>query len=1323
MHALRGTRRLLAGIALAAFTIGFIPGSAMAKPWPNAKVDNYKLFAKSFSNFAANRVSLGLSTRGEVGVDSTGSGTVGGGYWPRGTADEYVFNSGLQIAGIIQGAKSASNPWGGDTTGAFFFDPKGTTRNGAEVTPIYNSNNPDDVANWPAAGLVPQGDAGEALFDPLLRGTISASQGDEWWVTWEGDPAFISGRTHPLGVLAEYRIMGWNYPSGNEDLAYVIVTFYNITSTNAADYTQHRPAMRSILLDQAAKFQSLNNAKFGITLPAGGYTIGPMYAAFAADMDVGTGTNFISVNLPFAMGYSYQSNFYTAPGWIFDPSIFGSPFFAGVGFIGTKYLKGPTGPGKIQLFSGNTNGALGFSDPGTGLQLFRYLSGGVIPGLDSPCTGAYVPLRDHICFIRHTTGVDTRHFQSSTALTVAPGQSASIVIAYIFAAPVLLPGFTATSAVEIDPGEPLITAHPDSMLAHLGATGKPGVPRVDSMTGFLAYNGQTDLNTDGSEYQPVQSDFKVLPKSLLGKALVAQSVFDNHFLLPFAPEKPAFFLIPGDKQVTILWKPSPTDQASPGATGDAYFTIAGSATTALPGGGTTPNSLYDPNYRRFDVEGYRIYRGRTDAPNALKLLAQFDYAGTVFSDYGGNVQNGNCAPELGTFTDCPKTFAVTTPGVTSTVHQDYPINGSLVQVKYGDRDKLANGKTVTFHADTLLTGDNAGFPAPSDNGVPFVFLDKAGAAGCTICGVYNGVKYFYSVTAFDVNSVTSAPSSLESPRSTKSVVVGGPGANYVSEGSVAVKGPYGRDVLLTDKTVATLDPATGKFNKKAPPSNAATVALSAFVTQVLKAGDVAVTLDSIIYVSSGDGGTTVTNQWFSSGWVNFSMQASSAEAAYTNGSLSSANFTALTADPTLAAAYGGGAGYNLPAVITVQSPSGYTTGNRGRGCINGGTSTAGTGYFGSARQCIYGGPRWFVGDAETKSNPSGDNADAFDGLGTPVTLSNAGELAGVSRIFWPTEYFNTSSSWRRVSGSMGGFISAADYRMYWGAAGHVDSVIDLTHNTVVPFSTDIKASWGILNNSAVPATTAYDGRAVLTYTDIGCVAPFKGNSTVGGSIACSGTAAALSQTAIPGPVSICATGDIACNKTAAVMAGQGFVIYLKGEVFVIELAGGLPASGAAWTMRDYTGGVVGGKGVAGDFGPYVFHPDPVRPFTAPGLTYKFAVSTTNALVATTEETLSKVHTVPDPYYVTSAYDRTATTKVIKFVNLPTDATIRIYTASGILVRVLHNTTTVFQGIVDWDVRNRSNQFVSSGVYFYTVESGGISKTYRLTIVNYASNIQ
>ena len=48
--------------------------------------------------------------------------------------------------------------------------------------------------------------------------------------------------------------------------------------------------------------------------------------------------------------------------------------------------------------------------------------------------------------------------------------------------------------------------------------------------------------------------------------------------------------------------------------------------------------LYDPNYRQYDVEGYRIYRGRVDNSGQLTLVAQFDYAGTEMADFTGQIQ-------------------------------------------------------------------------------------------------------------------------------------------------------------------------------------------------------------------------------------------------------------------------------------------------------------------------------------------------------------------------------------------------------------------------------------------------------------------------------------------------------------------------------------------------------------------------------------------------------------------------------------------------------------------------------------------------------------
>ena len=55
-----------------------------------------------------------------------------------------------------------------------------------------------------------------------------------------------------------------------------------------------------------------------------------------------------------------------------------------------------------------------------------------------------------------------------------------------------------------------------------------------------------------------------------------------------------------------------------------------------------------------------------------------------------------------------------------------------------------------------------------------------------------------------------------------------------------------------------------------------------------------------------------------------------------------------------------------------------------------------------------------------------------------------------------------------------------------------------------------------------------------------------------------------------------------------------------------------------------------------------------------------------------------------------------------------------------LVRALKHQTTSNGGELTWDVRNRTNQFVASGVYFYHVTAeNGETTVGRMTIINYA----
>jgi len=1322
MHSFLRKRNLLFtglfALAVAALTPSTASATATATVKPKPGVGRgFRLFARSLGAITINRVYCGLATTGEVCVDSTNSSTIGGGFWPKGTADQYVFNSGLQIAGIIG---SDGGAWAGDTTGAFFFDPKGTTQHGEQVEPIYNTTNPEDFTflndttatcnEVCRAGKVPVGDVTQDLFFPLLRGRAAASQGDVWWLSWDGNPGLTAGRPHPLGILVEQRGMGWNFPSGNEDIIYFLYTFYNVTAGDPAVYTAQgvRPGMADILARQGDLFQERNEAAFGIDIPDGGYTIENLFAAFSADMDVAeAGANFSSVNVPFGLGHTYEHNFNPGDGWTFDPAIFSPPFFSGSGFVGVKYLKSPEIAGVevgLTLFSNTINGGA-FDDAQNTTQLFRYLSNNINPAAgDAPCnTGD--PQQTRICFVNNTAPDDMRFFQSSGPLNLAPGQFGTIAVAYIFAAPVITGSCSGPGTCDLTPGDP-------RRLSSL-ATADNANP-VDSVAGFTGYVSDAPPVGNGNGV-PDQGEFALpVPGSLLGKALVAQSVFDNLFLLPFAPESPEFFLIPGDNQVTVLWRPTATE-----TTGDPFFVVASSPTRTNPEtGAIEPNPLYDPNYRQFDVEGYRVYRGRVDNPAELRLVAQFDYAGTLISDFTGqifqDIVNTGCAPELGIDTACAVAFDTLQPGVAPTVFVEIPLVGNIIQVKRGERQALATGEAVILRADTALAGVALGTGTPvslEDTGVPFTYLDT---------GVRSNLRYFYSVTAFDINSFQSGPSAIESPRATKSVVPAAAATNFQNTATLTsniVGRGIAQDSLITAEP--SLDPATGRFSGPFPPADGGDLHFAGeFARQVIAApGAVSVRLDSITLGSAYDLTPNIYHFTATGGdGTTFPLSTPIVQDQFEVENSSNAVFNAVPVDASLATRFGGTGAYTLNAEVIQNLPGNYYTSAYGRGCVN-----AAPGF--EAGACSYNGARWFNGPSpqqnETMVNPNaGNQANAV--VPAPfVNGNNAGELAGVAVIHQDLSYQTVNNNYRNIEGVLGGAARAADFNVYWGAGGLVDSVIDATHNVPVPFGATVGASWGFLN-SAGTGTGSADGSATLTSMDMACVEPLKSSAAVQAVFPCTEAAAySLSQTAVPGPVAYLIPGALA-PVVGPAGANPGFIMYLPGHYFTFELpAGGtVPAQGTVWTMRSYVGAISGGRGDAGDLGNYVFTPEH-RPFTAVGAEARLSFNVVNQLAAVTEDDLSRVHTVPDPYYVTSQFEQTTDTKIIKFVNLPADCIVRIYSSSGVLVSLLEHHSAQFGGSEDWNVRNRNGQFVASGVYFYHIEAGDARRVGRFTVVNFA----
>ena len=1287
MNLFKRSRGLWVAGLLAVAASAVVPSVAMAKPEPGARPRGFRLFARTLGAMVVNRVYLGLnSSKGHVGVDSSGSSTIGGGYWPKGTANQYVFNSGLQVAGKISGAPGFT--WDGDVTGAFFFDPKGTTEHGAEIQPVYNTQDPADNSNWPAAARVPNELTPEAqLFNPLLRGRNNASQGDVWFLTWDGDPSLRAGRPHPLGVLVETRGLGWNFPSGNEDIVYFTFTFYNVTSNQDAVYAGVRPEIRDIVTQAGRDFQSRNEASFGIDIPDGGYTLDSMFAAFGADMDVANaGSNYCSVNLPFALGYCYEHTFTQETGWSFDPGIFGPPFFPGTGFVGVKYLRSPTGPGEIQLFSNTINSATGFRDPQNVFQLFRYLSGTVSAAAgDQPCNQGN-QLVTKICFI-NPTFADSRFYQSSTALTLAPGQFGSIVVAYVFAAPVAIPGFAPTASTDVTPGNPLRLSN----VAQLTA----GANRIDSLTGFRGY---ADANGDGIVQQ---TEMRTVAGSLLNKSLTAQAVFDNAFLLPFAPETPNFFLIPGNNEVTVVWQKSTSE-----ATGDPFFEVANNP--GIPG---DANPLYDPNYRQFDVEGYRIYRGRVDNAQALTLVAQFDYAGTSILDYTGQINpTPRCAVELGVTGDCAVAFNfVQGSGIAPTVAHDIPLVGEIIQVQLGpSRAVLADGTVLVLKSDTAVTGSPSGaLPALSDNGVPFTYVDR---------DVKNNFRYFYAVTAFDVNSFQSGPSSLESAKTTRAVTPVPTASNYQNT-VVSSIDVVGRGKVVPAVSQPTIDPNNGTFSGPFPPADGVDAGLVSVVGQVLRGTtEVTFTLDSLS-LGYATGETAAQDRPVSFFWTAASgsnvtrITLVIPQTALDGSASANAVFPAVALDNELARKYGGSADYQLYGSIEQTEPGGYYTTIKGRGCVNGADGF-------DLDACDFNGSRWFSGANESFPNPTQGNPVNFSGVAI-TNFTNAGKPDGVTNALISMSYETAQNTWRRIEGRLAAAMSAADYHVYWGANGTVDSVIDITHNVEVPFRTTIKGrSWGILTAQNTPGN-GFDNRPnVLTSTDISCVPGLKESVPVQGVIPCAAASTYnFVRTATLGDIALWSVSSDSARSTthAPTRPNAGFLFYLAGEATMFQMPA-LPAAGTVWTFRQYTGAITGGP--IRNYGPYHFEPV-VRPFNAEGASIVATIEVTNQLAGTTNNDLSRVHTVPDPYYVTNQYEQTTDNKILKFVNLPAQAIIRIYSSSGILVTVLEHNSATNSGEETWNLRNRNNQVVASGVYFYHIESGDARRVGRFTVVNFA----
>lgn len=330
------TRSLFVSLALSLMAF---PAHAESGRRPHR---GFPLFEASDVGLRANRVVCNINAVGEHCVHGTGSFNMPGGFWPRGTQNQYVFNGGLSVAGIIAGADLPQFDWPGDTVGAFFFDERGDQQHGATITRIYDGLNARDRATWPAAARA----ADPELFHPLLRGRSRVSDQDTWVRYWDLS-ANLTGRRHPAGLIVDQRSLAFS-TAALEDVVFLTFRIINASARDAAAYQRlaaagYDDAAIAELAALGAQFQQASEARFGVELPDTGYTLRDVYVGYAQDPDVSAnaGNNFSSANFVFRTAFAYSGPFVADGAFQYPPQIHAPPFAAAPGLVGTAFLRSP----------------------------------------------------------------------------------------------------------------------------------------------------------------------------------------------------------------------------------------------------------------------------------------------------------------------------------------------------------------------------------------------------------------------------------------------------------------------------------------------------------------------------------------------------------------------------------------------------------------------------------------------------------------------------------------------------------------------------------------------------------------------------------------------------------------------------------------------------------------------------------------------------------------------------------------------------------------------------------------------------------------------
>lgn len=125
----------------------------------------------------------------------------------------------------------------------------------------------------------------------------------------------------------------------------------------------------------------------------------------------------------------------------------------------------------------------------------------------------------------------------------------------------------------------------------------------------------------------------------------------------------------------------------------------------------------------------------------------------------------------------------------------------------------------------------------------------------------------------------------------------------------------------------------------------------------------------------------------------------------------------------------------------------------------------------------------------------------------------------------------------------------------------------------------------------------------------------------------------------------------------------------------------------------------------------VFHIATTKPYRT-GETVRFQTQSPVLDQARARSSLNRILVVPNPYVGAASWETQPLTvgrgdRLIYFIHLPHECTIRIYTISGHLVQTLQHSAGVDDGQESWNLVSRDGMNIAFGIYIYHVDAPGV----------------